>query len=96
MCIQFCPFVVQDLDLYLKTRSPVTFLSEMRTTMQQSCCEPGMRYNVSLLNAIVLYVGTQAIQLIRNKGLVPNISTITHSAHMDIFQNLSVDLDTEG
>ncbi|VVC34988.1 Hypothetical protein CINCED_3A007099 [Cinara cedri] len=86
----------KDLDLYLKTRSPVTFLSEMRTTMQQSCCEPGMRYNVSLLNAIVLYVGTQAIQLIRTKGLVPNISTITHSAHMDIFQNLSVDLDTEG
>lgn len=64
--------------------------------MQQSCCEPGMRYNLSLLNAIVLYVGTQAIQHIRSKGLVPNTSTIAHSAHMDIFQNLSVDLDTEG
>lgn len=24
------------------------------------------------------------------------MSTITHSAHMDIFQNLAVDLDTEG
>jgi len=82
--------------LYLKTRAPVTFLSEIRTTMQQSCCEPGMRYNLSLLNAIVLYVGTQAIQHIRSKGLVPNTSTIAHSAHMDIFQNLSVDLDTEG
>ncbi|VVC27811.1 Hypothetical protein CINCED_3A013043 [Cinara cedri] len=86
----------KDLDLYLKTRAPVTFLSEIRSTMQQSCCEPGMRYNLSLLNAIVLYVGTQAIQHIRNKGLVPNTSTIAHSAHMDIFQNLSVDLDTEG
>jgi len=64
--------------------------------MQHSCCEPGMRYDLSLLNAIVLYVGTQAIQQIRSKGLVPNTSTITHSAHMDIFQNLSVDLDTEG
>lgn len=82
--------------MYLKTRAPVTFLSEIRTTMQQSCCEPGMRYNLSLLNAIVLYVGTQAIQHIRSKGLVPNTSTIAHSAHMDIFQNLSVDLDTEG
>ncbi|XP_050527108.1 CCR4-NOT transcription complex subunit 1-like isoform X2 [Daktulosphaira vitifoliae] len=86
----------KDLDLYLKTRAPVTFLSEIRSTMQQSCCEPGMRYNLSLLNAIVLYVGTQAIQHIRSKGLVPNTSTIAHSAHMDIFQNLSVDLDTEG
>jgi len=64
--------------------------------MQQTCTDPGMHYNVVLLNAIVLYVGTQAIQQIRNKGLVPNTSTITHSAHMDIFQNLCVDLDTEG
>ena len=24
------------------------------------------------------------------------MSTITHSSHMDIFQNLAVDLDTEG
>lgn len=86
----------QSLDMYLKSRTPVTFLSEIRSTMQQSCCEPGMRYNLSLLNAIVLYVGTQAIQHIRSKGLVPNTSTIAHSAHMDIFQNLSVDLDTEG
>lgn len=74
----------------------MTFLTEIRTTLQQSCNEPGMRYNLSLLNGMVLYVGTQAIQQIRNKGVVPNISTIAHSSHMDIFQNLSVDLDTEG
>ncbi|EEB20575.1 CCR4-not transcription complex, putative, partial [Pediculus humanus corporis] len=42
-----------------------------------------------------LYVGTQAIQHIRSKGLTPNMSTIASSAHMDIFQNLGVDLDTE-
>ena len=48
------------------------------------------------MNALVLYVGTQAISHIRNKGLAPNMSTIAHSAHMDIFQNLAVDLDTEG
>lgn len=84
------------MDLYLKTRSPVTFLSDIRSTLQQTSVEPGMRYNLSLLNAIVLYVGTQAIQHIRSKGQVPNTSTIAHSAHMDIFQNLSVDLDNEG
>lgn len=82
--------------MYLKARSPVTFLTEIRTTLQQTCNEPGMRYNISLLNAMVLYVGTQAIQQIRNEGLVLNILTITHSSHMDIFQHLSVDLDTEG
>jgi hypothetical protein len=48
------------------------------------------------MNALVLYVGTQAIQFIHGKGLTPSMSTIAHSAHMDIFQNLAVALDTEG
>ncbi len=58
--------------------------------------EPGMRYNIPLINALVLYVGTQAIAHIHSKGLTPGMSTIAHSSHMDIFQNLAVDLDTEG
>lgn len=57
--------------------------------------EPGTRYNMPLINALVLYVGTQAIQFIRSKSLSISLSTITHSAHMDIFQNLAV-LDNEG
>ncbi|KAJ9577750.1 hypothetical protein L9F63_005670, partial [Diploptera punctata] len=85
----------KDLDSYLKARAPVTFLSELRSNLQVSN-EPGMRYNIPLMNALVLYVGTQAISYIRSKGLTPNMSTIAHSAHMDIFQNLAVDLDTEG
>ena len=55
-----------------------------------------MKYNISLVNALVLYVGTQAIAQIHQKGQTPSTSTIAHSAHMDIFQNLAVDLDTEG
>ncbi|XP_077145079.1 CCR4-NOT transcription complex subunit 1 isoform X2 [Ranitomeya variabilis] len=85
----------KDLDSYLKTRSPVTFLSELRSNLQVSN-EPGNRYSIQLINALVLYVGTQAIAHIHNKGSTPSMSTITHSAHMDIFQNLAVDLDTEG
>lgn len=84
----------QDLDSYLKTRSPVTFLSDLRSSLQSN--EPGSRYNIPLMNALVLYVGTQAIQYIQTKGLSPSMSTIAHSSHMDIFQNLAVDLDTEG
>ncbi|XP_052816540.1 CCR4-NOT transcription complex subunit 1-like isoform X2 [Mya arenaria] len=83
-----------DLDSYLKTRSPVTFLSDLRSSLQSN--EPGSRYNISLMNALVLYVGTQAIQHIHTKSLTPSMSTIAHSSHMDIFQNLAVDLDTEG
>ncbi|XP_055951329.1 CCR4-NOT transcription complex subunit 1-like isoform X2 [Argiope bruennichi] len=89
------PSFKKDLDSYIKTRAPVTFLSELRTSLQVSN-EPGMRYNIPLINALVLYVGTQAIQYIQNKGNTPNMSTITHSSHMDIFQNLAVDSDTEG
>ena len=47
-----------------------------------------------MLNALVLYVATQALSTINNKQ--PLMSSITHTAHMDIFQNLAVDLDTEG
>lgn len=95
------PLIVQpaslkkDLDSYLKTRSPVTFLSDLRTRLQLSNT-PGQKYNIPLLNSLVLHVGTQAISFIQHKGLSPNTSTIAHSSHMDIFQNLAVDLDTEG
>lgn len=54
----------KDLDSYLKARAPVTFLSELRGYLQISN-EPGSRYNVALMNALVLYVGTQAIAHIR-------------------------------
>lgn len=85
----------KDLDSYLKARAPVTFLSDLRSNLQISN-EPGLCYNIQLMNALVLYVGTQSINHIRAKGLTPNMSTIAASAHMDIFQNLAVDLDTEG
>lgn len=54
----------KDLDSYLKARSPVTFFTEFRGYLQVSN-EPGSRYNVALMNALVLYVGTQAIAHIR-------------------------------
>lgn len=51
---------------------------------------------MSVMNALVLYVGMQAIAQIQSKNLTPSMPTIAHSAHMDIFENLAVDLDTEG
>ena len=51
---------------------------------------------MSLINALVLFVGTQAIAYIHSKGSTPSASTIAYTAHMDIFQHLLVDLDTEG
>lgn len=54
----------KDLDSYLKARAPVTFLSELRGHLQVSNTA-GSKYHVPLMNALVLYVGTQAIAHIR-------------------------------
>lgn len=54
----------KELDSYLKARAPVTFLSELRGHIQISN-ECGVKYNVKQMNALVLYVGTQAIAHIR-------------------------------
>ncbi|PVD20962.1 hypothetical protein C0Q70_19125, partial [Pomacea canaliculata] len=88
------PSFKKDLESYLKTRSPITFLSDLKSNLQSS--ESGCHYNIQLINALVLYVGTQAIQHVHSKGQTPSISTIAPSSHMDIFQNLAVNLDTEG
>ncbi|XP_055890770.1 CCR4-NOT transcription complex subunit 1-like isoform X2 [Biomphalaria glabrata] len=82
----------KDLDSYLKSRSPITFLSELKSNLQAN--PQGCRYDIPLINALVLYVGTQAIPLLLTKGV--SMSTIAPSSHMDIFQNLAVNLDTEG
>ena len=58
--------------------------------------EPGNQYNVAAINALVLFVGTQAITFVHSKGQTPSTSSIAHTAHMDIFQHMVVDLDTEG
>ena len=58
--------------------------------------DSGCHYNIQLVNALVLYVGTQAIQHVNSKGQSPSMNTIAPSTHMDIFQNLAVNLDTEG
>ena len=71
------PAFKKDLDSYLKNRTPVTFLSEVRGHLQLANGEsPGNRYNIQLINALVMYVGTSAIQYLRTKGLTPTMSAI--------------------
>lgn len=57
---------------------------------------PGSKYNTTVMNAVVLYVGMRAIQAIQEKQQCITMSTIAHTAYMDIFQNLAVSLCTEG
>ncbi|XP_043271972.1 CCR4-NOT transcription complex subunit 1-like [Venturia canescens] len=86
------PNLKNQLDLYLETRTPVTFLSDLTTNLHVRQ-ENGTHINIPLINAIVLYVGSHAIALMRNQGHAFDVSTIASSSHMDVFQKLAVDLD---
>ncbi|VDP05666.1 unnamed protein product, partial [Heligmosomoides polygyrus] len=80
------------LDAYLKTRSAVDFLSALPGMLQT----PGSKYNSTVMNAMVLYVGMKAIESLHERRQRISIHTIAHTAFMDIFQNLAVQLCTEG
>lgn len=84
------------VDHFLKTRQPMSFFLELQSKLtlpresENSAASP--KYNVPLINALVLYVGSQAI----STGKTANISPISLQPHMDIFQCLLSDLSTEG
>uniref|UniRef100_A0A914HCW9 CCR4-NOT transcription complex subunit 1 n=1 Tax=Globodera rostochiensis TaxID=31243 RepID=A0A914HCW9_GLORO len=92
----------QRLDDYLETRS-VSYLSDLPSMLlfapqQQtpSSHSPSSKYAISVVNAVVMYVGVRAIDSIHDKGQRISTDTIAHTAFMDIFQNLAVSLCTEG
>ena len=48
------------------------------------------------MNALTLYLGTQAIEYLQTVNIVPSISSVAKTAHFTIFKQLIVELDTEG
>jgi len=86
----------QELDAFLKTGGPLSFVLELRSKLLlPPGSGRGTQYNVPLLNALVLYVGAQAV-LTLQASASHSTSPITQSAPMDIFQHLALDLDSEG
>ncbi|CAN4111809.1 unnamed protein product [Withania somnifera] len=96
-----------DVDEYLKMRQQGSqFLSELKQKLLLSPSEAakaGTRYNVPLINSLVLYVGMQAIQQLQAK--TPHAQSMPCSvpfavflvgAALDVFQTLIIELDTEG
>jgi hypothetical protein len=53
-------------------------------------------FDVTLINAIVFYVGTQAIDYINSKDLTPSVNTIAKSSHSRFFSKLLLGLDDMG
>eukprot|EP00698_Gefionella_okellyi_P006187 TRINITY_DN15601_c0_g1_i1.p1 TRINITY_DN15601_c0_g1~~TRINITY_DN15601_c0_g1_i1.p1 ORF type:complete len:1583 (-),score=323.11 TRINITY_DN15601_c0_g1_i1:34-4782(-) len=84
-----------DLDTYLRSRHPSTFLQELPSLlMAGDVLVRGTRFNVAAINALVLHVGVQAIaQMQTPQGQHP---TILQTAPIEIFVSLATELSAEG
>ncbi|CAL5195221.1 unnamed protein product [Lathyrus oleraceus] len=96
-----------DIDEYLQTREqPSPLLSELKEKLLLSpneAASAGTRYNVPLINSLVLHVGMQAIEQLKSRAphaqspqTTYGLAVFSVGAALDIFQTLIVDLDTEG
>ncbi|XP_019161048.1 PREDICTED: CCR4-NOT transcription complex subunit 1 [Ipomoea nil] len=101
--------IKSDIDEYLKTRQQGSlFLTELKQKVLLSPTESaraGTRYNVPLINSLVLYVGMLAIQQLQARTAAHSQSMASSGvsypvylvgAALDIFQSFIMDLDTEG
>jgi CCR4-NOT transcription complex subunit 1 len=81
-----------DIDQYLKTRPNPSFLNELLPKLMEDSGNGVRRFSSTMINALVLHVGVQAISQLQAKS-----SPVTSpSAPMDIFQWLANSLDMEG
>ncbi|KAI6176648.1 hypothetical protein M3Y97_00821300 [Aphelenchoides bicaudatus] len=89
------PEILSRLDNYLRHRTAVDFLAELPSILMNKP-SPGCKYNITTMNAIVICVGVKAIDSIHEKNMRICASTVANTAFMDVFQNLSVSLCTQG
>jgi len=88
----------QDLDNFLKNRKPVSFFFEINKRIvysnQSDIIANGTKYNVPLINSLVLYLGIQDI-LHSNQTKINDIVAVP-SASKDIYQYMIGSVDAEG
>lgn len=90
----------RDIDNYLRTREQAPFLDNIREILAadpsvQDIYSGGSKYNVPMINALVLYVGINGIAQLHAKT-PQSSSPIAHTPSMDIYQQLLNELDSEG
>jgi CCR4-NOT transcription complex subunit 1 len=100
-----------ELDQYLNSRAPATFLRELKdrltadassSSSSSSSSTSATRFNIPLVNSLVLYVGLQGIaklQAAKVQASASNTASVVHqstSGVMDLFQGLMRELPAEG
>jgi CCR4-NOT transcription complex subunit 1 len=95
------------LDNYLQSRGPEDFIQRLVERIKLLPVENGVQngvsskekraiYNVDLLNALVLYVGMQAIDAARKNEETGVLIFDAKSPHMKLFSSLNAEFDIEG
>jgi CCR4-NOT transcription complex subunit 1 len=79
--------IMESLDDYLKNRKSTTFLQELKSSLYTE----DKKYDIILINSLVLYVGVKGISQLQVRG-----TSMFNNSAMDIFISLIKDLDTEG
>ena len=88
-----------ELDHFLVTRQPASLPGELRAALLLPPSEAslaGTRYNVPLLNALVLHCGAAAIAAARRDSPGESVAAGAASAPMDVFARLASELEPEG
>ena len=80
-----------ELDSFLQTRAPYSWLIELHTRL----VGPDGAHRAGVINALVLHVGAYAIATITSSA-AQQPAGVAHSAPMDIFLQLTSDLNPEG
>ncbi|KQJ97773.1 hypothetical protein BRADI_3g33190v3 [Brachypodium distachyon] len=98
------------VDEYLKRPEGSSFLTDLKQKLLLPPSEAnvaGTRYNVPLVNSLVVYVGIQAVQQLQHNKANASASAqqVNQSSQLDnvqietateVFRNLAVNMDTEG
>eukprot|EP00668_Euglena_longa_P016523 GGOE01020788.1.p1 GENE.GGOE01020788.1~~GGOE01020788.1.p1 ORF type:complete len:2385 (+),score=619.83 GGOE01020788.1:748-7155(+) len=95
------PVTKDEVDQYLAHRAPATWLQMLPNKLllpPPLAAAIGARYNVPVVNSLVLYVGVQAIAQLQAASTESPQTTgsILDTPAMDIYQELAVRLDSEG
>jgi CCR4-NOT transcription complex subunit 1 len=97
--------IQQPLDAYLKNRGPASFHKQLLALLQlppgpngpsPEAIKAGTHYNVPLINSLVLYVGTQGINMLQVQRKSGMAAQFHDNACMDLFEALVLGLDAEG